>query len=209
METDKLIADLVKELKPVKPAPSLLALFVQWLAAFAVYIALLVYCLDVRPDIGLQSQKPLYVAEIAILALLLVASAFSISVLSFPDMHQKRWAAWMPVALLFLLASVIGLEWLGNVPQLPAHNGIECLKCILFSSVIPACFVFYRLSKMASTSPMLAGYVALLSSSSLGCLALRLSEPTDSVSHLVLWHYLPMLGLSILGLFLGKKILKW
>lgn len=38
-----------------------------------------------------------------------------------------------------------------------------------------------------------------------GCLGVRLVETEVESSSLILWHYLPLLVLSALGLFLGKK----
>lgn len=68
---------------------------------------------------------------------------------------------------------------------------------------------FYFMRHQASTHCAIAGSVALLSAFSVGALWLRLEEVNDSILHVVEWHYLPMLAIGILGLGLGKKILKW
>ena len=64
-------------------------------------------------------------------------------------------------------------------------------------------------ARFASTHPYSAGSVALLAAFGIGALSLRLAEPTDSIMHVMLWHYLPMLSVAILGLWLGKLVLKW
>lgn len=43
----------------------------------------------------------------------------------------------------------------------------------------------------------------------MGALSLRLSEQTDSILHVIQWHYLPMIAVSLVGLWLGKTLLKW
>ena len=63
--------------------------------------------------------------------------------------------------------------------------------------------------KFASTHYHLAGAIALLSAFSVGALWLRLHEVNDSIVHVVEWHYLPMLAVGFIGLWLGKLLLKW
>ena len=49
----------------------------------------------------------------------------------------------------------------------------------------------------------------LLSAFSVGAIWLRLHEETDSIDHVVVWHYLPMLAIGLIGFWLGKRLLKW
>ena len=49
--------------------------------------------------------------------------------------------------------------------------------------------------------------VSLLSAFSVG--ALRLHEVNNSVIHLIQRHYLPMLVFGLIGLWLGRVLLKW
>ena len=61
----------------------------------------------------------------------------------------------------------------------------------------------------ASTHPYFAGSITLLSAFSIGALVLRLLESTNSIMHVIQWHYVPMIGVGFLGLWLGKLVLKW
>jgi len=63
--------------------------------------------------------------------------------------------------------------------------------------------------KYASTHYRLAGSVALLSAFSVGAMWLRLHEVNDSIAHVIEWHYLPMLAIGLIGLWLGRVVLKW
>jgi hypothetical protein len=49
----------------------------------------------------------------------------------------------------------------------------------------------------------------MLSAFSIGAITLRLSEQTNSIIHVIEWHYLPMVGVAWLGVWLGKSLLKW
>ena len=75
--------------------------------------------------------------------------------------------------------------------------------------LLPALWMFFLMRNFASTHPYSAGSIALLSAFSMGALSLRLTESTDSIMHVVQWHYLPMVVAGVLGLWLGKKFLKW
>ena len=76
-------------------------------------------------------------------------------------------------------------------------------------TLLPAAWMLYVMRSLASTHPHLAGSIALLSAFSIGALSLRLSEQTDSIMHVMQWHYLPMIAVGLIGLGLGKLLLKW
>jgi hypothetical protein len=63
--------------------------------------------------------------------------------------------------------------------------------------------------KFASTHHCWAGGIALLAAFSVGALWLRLYEQTDSIMHVIEWHYLPMIFIGLAGMWLGRRILKW
>ena len=69
--------------------------------------------------------------------------------------------------------------------------------------------MFLCLRRFASTHSRWTGMVALLAAFSVGALWLRLHEETDSIDHVVLWHYLPMVAISLAGWWLGRRLLKW
>ena len=81
-----------------------------------VYLGLLLACSHMRADLSSKFQSPMFLAEIALLIVTILSCALSVSVLSFPDMHQKRWAAYAPTLPLLLLIIVVVLEWLEDIP---------------------------------------------------------------------------------------------
>lgn len=208
--TEELIKALAQDGAPVKPASHPFVQCAKWMAGGAVYAALSVMYLGLRPDIMLKLHSPLFVAELGLLAGIIVATLLSAALLAFPDMHQKRGVAFAPVLALVLFVLAIFLAWHADSPPsaLPEHN-VECLLCIASLALLPAAWMLYSMRKFASTHPYLAGGIALLCAFSIGALALRLSEQTDSMVHVVQWHYLPMIGVGIVGLWLGRVFLKW
>jgi hypothetical protein len=208
--TENLIASLAEGMEPTRPAARPLALFLKWLAGAVVYIAVLLFCFGLRNDLLTGFHSPLFLAETGLLACLVVTSGISAVILSFPDLYQRRWAVFMPVLPLALFLATLYAGWLHDNPPSPQPpHGLMCLLCICMYSLPPAIGLLLLLRRQASTHYYLAGAVTLLASSSIGCLALRLSENTDSIAHLLKWHYLPIVGFGLLGVWLGGKLLKW
>ena len=208
--TESLIASLAELMEPVTPSSQPLVLFIKWLSGSLAYMLIMLLCFGLRGDLPQHLHAPLFLAETGLLACLVVTSGVSAIVLSFPDLYQRRWLAFTPVLPLLLFLVTLYIEWLRDSPPSPEPpHGMECLLCISMFSLLPAAVLMLLLRRQASTHYYLAGAIALLAATSIGCLTLRLSEKTDSIAHLVKWHYLPMIGFGILGLWLGRKLLKW
>jgi hypothetical protein len=185
--------------------------------AMMLYTLLLALALGPRPDLLKHMlETPLFAGEILTLGAVALASLLGTSLLAFPDLYQRRALAFgLPCVALGAFALVMTLEWLAaplNQPPLnqlmPAH-GFECARCILLSSALPLFLLLSLLRRYAPTYTGMAGCMSALAASALGCLALRLSEKTDSVAHLLEWHYLPVTLLSALMLPIARKWLAW
>jgi hypothetical protein len=209
-DTEDLIGTLAKDAAPVRRIPHPYVLCVKWLAVAAVYLALTLIYSGLRPDLMPKLHVPLFLAEIGILTGIIAAGSLSAALLAFPDLHQKRLLAYAPILMLLAFVGLLLLSWRADFPpaSLP-EQGLECLLCIAAYTLLPAAWMFYALRKYASTHYYLAGGIALLMAFSLGALSLRLSEQTDSIVHVMQWHYLPMIGVAFIGLWLGKILLKW
>ena len=206
---DQLIVNLSSEPKPARKAQHPAVLFITWFIGACIYVGLLVALhYTPRPDLAHKLMQPLFLGEFVTLILLSATTSLSATILSFPDLYQKRWIALLPIAVFALFVLVIFLEWLGDRMPMPQH-GMDCCAEITLAAMPPALWMFARIRRMAPVHPQLAGSCAVLSSFSIGALVLRIAEPTDSIPHLIVWHYLPMIGIGIMGLWLGRKIFKW
>lgn len=209
-DIEKLVATLSNDVQAVEPAPPPYLLTLQWTGAAALYLLVTLALTGLRPDWRESFVEPWFAAEIVALFALFIVTALSASLLAFPDLHQKPRLAFAPVLPAVLFLGVLALAWRADSPPapLPEHS-IECTCSILLTMLLPTLWTFYSLRKYASTHYRLAGSIALLSAFSIGALWLRLHEVNDSVAHVVEWHYLPMLGVGLIGLWLGKVLLKW
>lgn len=207
---EELVEALAQDAAKVRPAPHPFRLSLKWLAGAAVYIALSLVVSGLRPDLMAKFHEPWFLAEIACLVGILAATSSSAAVLVFPDLHQMRRVAFAPAVLLALFVAIIFFSWHADSPPapLPQHS-YQCTVSIALFSLLPAAWIFYAMRKFASTHYRLAGGIALLYAFSIGALWLRLHEQNDSVMHVIQWHYIPMAGFGIVGLWLGKVLLKW
>jgi hypothetical protein len=207
---EELIDKLAQDTAAVKPAPHPYMLSLKWMGGAVAYLLLSLMLSGLRPDLMLKLHEPWYAAEIAALVGIFVATSISAALLSFPDMHQMRRAAFAPVIMFALFVLVMFLAWQADTPPapLPVHS-FECTASITLFSLLPAVWTFFEMRKFASTHYHWAGCIALLFAFSIGAIWLRLYEQNDSIMHVIQWHYLPMIVFGIIGLWLGKLILKW
>lgn len=207
---DELISKLAQDAPPVKPAPHPLLLSLQWMAVAVVYLGVALMISGIRNDLMVKLHEPWFAAEIAVLAGIFFATCLSAALLSFPDMHQMRRVAFAPAVMFALFVPVMFVAWLADSPpSVPPVHSFECTISITLLAILPATWIFYVIRKFASTHLYWAGSIALLFAFSVGALWLRLYENTDSIAHVVEWHYLPMILIGLIGMWLGKNVLKW
>ena len=208
--------DLIKSLAADAPKKSLgtplrSSLF---LGAVLLVYAIAAQCLPgMRADIGTQLLNPLFSIEIVLLVALVMAGTVSSILSMYPDAYQYAFILKLPFivfgALVFFMFSQLlfipGMADRGHLDM----AGLVCTKCIAWITIIPAFIIFFILKRGASVRPWSAGFYAVVTSAGIGCLVIRLEEVNNSLSHMMMWHYLPTLCLALVGASLGRLILKW
>lgn len=209
-DIEQLVTSLAEQAERVRPAPHPFVLALKWGAAAAAYLAVTLAVSGLRADFAQALHNPWYIAELAALLLIFIATVNSAALLAFPDLHQKRALAYAPLWLFSLFAVLLSLAWFADNPPapLPVHSW-QCSLSITLVALLPAALTIHAMRGYASTHSQLAGSIALLSAFSVGALWLRLHEVNDSIYHVVLWHYLPMLAAGFAGLWLGRRLLRW
>jgi len=207
---DELISKLAQDTTTVKRARHPFLLSIEWIAIAVFYLAVSLMIFGTRHDLWLELHKPWFAVELAAMTGIFLSTSLSAALLSYPDLHQKRRLAFAPIATFALFVLVIFFAWRADNPPapLPMHS-FECTRSIALISLLPAAWMFYVMRKFASTHYRWAGSIAFLFAFSVGALWERLHEQTDSIIHVIEWHYLPMIGFGIVGMWLGKMALKW
>jgi hypothetical protein len=206
---DNLVQHLAEGVAPVKPAPHPFVVSLGLTLAAALYLAVALVAAGPRADLAHQLHAPWFVAELVLLFVTFATSALGAALLAYPDLHQRRRAAFAPVWSFALFVVVLILAWRANPHAPPPVHNFQCTISISLVAVLPGVWTFYALRRLASTHQRLAGAVAALSAFSVGALWLRLHEVNDSIAHVVEWHYLPMLAVGLVGAWLGKRLLRW
>lgn len=207
---DELISELTQYTAKVKLAPHPFMLSIVWMVGAAVYLAVTLMIFGTRHDLLLKFHDLWLVAEIVVLIGITIATSLSAALLSYPDLHQMRHIVFAPVITLALFVLVMFFASRADDPPapLPMHS-FECTVGIVLFSLLPAGWTLYVMRKFASTHYRWAGSIALLYAFSVGALWVRLHEQADSIIHAIEWHYLPIIGFGIVGMWLGKVVLKW
>ena len=116
--------------------------------------------------------------------------------LGFPDRASKR-PIYIPILLLFPLLALVSLG-LGAASGIRTHpmglslKGCMCSVEIFALSSIPGFYLLFLVNKAAPLRSMLTAGCSLLSAGLLGAAVMHMACPIDDVSHLVLYHLVPV-----------------
>lgn len=214
MKTEDLINSLAGNAVSKKQLGSPARLAVCIISILFIYAAAVGIALGFRADLIEQLYRPFFLTEILLLLFLIFSSLIAAIFLLFPDIYQKNGAIYLPLyslctLILVLLVQVfLPIDPRMLIPMGKVHS-MECAICIAAITMIPSALIFAYLRKGASVYPLLSGIYAVLASSGIGCLMLRLAEANDSILHITLWHYIPTLIFAAVGALIGKIFLKW
>jgi len=211
---ETLIARLSTEAKPARPLRTPAYWSIRLLAVLVVYGLATPLLLGLRPDLAVQLTRPLYVLEVAMLALLAASSVMASILAMYPDAYQKPSLIKLPYGMFLVLAAFVAAQSLMPHDERMAiaeqvTHGLECVLCIALVAIVPSALIFAVLRKGASIRPFQAGALAVLSASAIGGLTTRLVEANDSIAHLVAWHYVPTVLFAAIGALIGRCLLRW
>lgn len=216
---DRLIDELAENAKPVE-CLHCVAHYVLRLGTVLVLFALAVgIWLGLRDDLMLQWLRPAYAVEILLLGALALATLIAMVQLAWPDANSQTAMLKMPYILTGLLITLMLLQILLPVsdpiaagmviPSDAEDHHFFCTLWIAALTAIPSFLLFAMLRRGATTQPGKAGAYAMLAAAAVGCIIVRLSEPHDGITHLLLFHYLPTLFFAGLGVLVGRAALRW
>lgn len=204
-DTDKLIASLGQDLKPVKPMAGALtlALILSTLSLVATFGAIAIFTKGIRADWPVMFNE--HVAQTAGIFISGVLAAHAAFKLSVPDTRIRN-----PVRVVLGLASFIWVLLIaGQIGAEPPEAGYRnCLTDFSLLFVIPFAAGIFMATRAAPVWHGWAGYALALSVGSFAALGMRFACPNEQPAHLLVWHYLPVLAFAIVGVGLGQILLK-
>ena len=183
----------------------------KWLAA-AFVLALITFIL--LPFNDLKFTVPLYHLETVLWFALSLISGVALYYSSFPE----KAPAWPKYCFVSFFSILVGLTFnhASITPHLLQEAALEMDlwrgRCGFLIGLLSMGFTTYlfRWSRQgAPRSPRVAGLWAAFSAASLGCFLMQPVCLHDSSMHLLIWHFLPVMGISLIGAETARFILKW
>lgn len=130
-----------------------------------------------------------------------------------PGMHVGK--AWLgmaiPLTLLWLLAivAIVSADPVQRSNLIFGSTWKTCPFNIALISLPMLAAIFWFLKDLAPTKPMVSGASAGLLSGALGTLIYSLHCPESSVPFVAIWYVLGIFIPTVVGAFLGPRLLRW
>jgi hypothetical protein len=206
-DTHDLIERLSTNVQPVAPVRRA-GVRAALLSLSTLFLALLVLRVthEPRPDLAASFGQSIYLIQGAAILIAGLLSAYAACRLSVPDTRIRP-----PVKVALAASSVL---WLTMI-------GFELIQTTAAPAAAPSCFIGLTLGMSAPlalgivmlmrSAPVWrgwAGYALVLAIGSFSALGMRFICPNDSPSHLLVWHFLPVIILAAIGYPLGQILLK-
>lgn len=206
---EKLIESLVADHQARKPIPSRSLTFFKWALIVILCLAVGISGLGLREDWRiLFSQWSLLLQNLFILFSFFF-SAWLVLGLGRPGIELKR-KSFIFLSLFILCWSVllilIGVSEGYSLAQFRRFSP-SCIRDILIIGVIPGMALFFLLRSGVYTQRFLSGVLGIGAALGVGAWGVQFTCHNDDPIHILLWHFLPLLVLASLGLWVGKKFL--
>jgi hypothetical protein len=211
-ETNDLIDKLSRDLKPVRRiAPFTRRALYFSLAAIALLALSITVAGGPRADAAQLMSQPGFIAEAVLMLAAGAMAALAAFYLDVPDTKVRR-PAFLLVGAATLIWGVIAFgcclgmmhDGMDSAMHAAHDSSHACLKDLLVLAVAPFAAAAFMIWRGAPVWLGWAGYAMALAVASFAALSLRLLCPSDDNAHLLLWHFLPVFLVAILGMFAGR-----
>ena len=199
-----IITRLTAELTPVRPLWSPWVRLTCWLA-LALATVTLAAAVGLRPDLAVEIDRPRYVVDLAILLAGAGLAATFALLSATPGRVNGRRARNLGLGLLVL---ALAAAFLGDPPSAVASRSslltsLRCVACVGAFGIVPWIALYRAVGRAApldeTATALCVGAAAFL----VGAAAVRVACPYDDVSHLLLWHGLPVVLWAVVSTVLG------
>lgn len=209
MDTDGVIARLVREAQPVRRLRDPLLRTGAWLAIALAAVGLSVGLMGPRPDLAIMLQDARYVTEQVAALLTAVATAFAAFMIVVPG-RSRAWIVLPALPLSVWLGSIAWgcvAEWLRG--EAAFASDWSCLPAIALVGAIPALAMVLMLRRGAPLLPHLAVCLGALAAAALGDFGLRLFHAIDAGLMVLVWQIGSVVLLTAILTRFAPSLLRW
>lgn len=205
MDTERLIHELARSTTPVKRLTPPAIRWLQWFLGAAVCLGLGVAAFGLRPDLASAGHNLQYLIQLGATLALAQLSVLSALLLCMPGRAPR---SELPMAMLLLWLSALVYAWQA-APTVSSSAGIGCARTIALLAALPGGLLIWMIRRGTILDALQAGFFALLGAGAWGAVGMQLICGSQEPAHLLMWHFLPVLLMGLLGLLLGKFALGW
>lgn len=198
MSHERLIAELARDVAPVTPLPSPAVRAARWMLLALLAVAVGLAFRGLRANWALATGDPVFMVTVALILATGVVSAVLAMALSVPGVVPSRWVRWTPPMLLMLWGTVLVVQAViagGSLSSGPL--GLSCLWKTYAIALGPAVVLVWLARRAAPLDWRATGGLAALAALSFGVLGTELICPITVHGHLVTWHFLPVLAMTM------------
>jgi hypothetical protein len=208
---DDLIAGLTEELAPVRSFSERDGMTLVVVAAVATFLGVLaIEGLWIGAFRG--EAAPFFWVTNGLLLLLGLASAGAVIAMASPGVGNRhdapKWSfAMLGVLPLAALSSVVSHD--AGIGALNDDAALHCLSASLIAAAAMGGALTMWLRRGAPVSQQAAGWFTGIAAGAIGTLLYGFSCPVDSVTHLGIWHVVPVAVAAIAGRLIVPKLIAW
>ena len=212
METENLIDELSNDITAVKPI-KVKQVFTKWCFAVTFYLATVVALRGIA-DSQNKLADNIFILEMVLSLITCFISGFLAIKLAFPNSERKKIWNFAPIiplismGYLIFISSELGTELISLKQSIQNDHFLITLTIILYSLPI-AIYSFIKVGSLSPTQLSWNGFMIIMAASSGAHFLVRVTEQADNLVAILVWCYFPIIILSLTGIAIGNKLLKW
>lgn len=206
MKTDDVIAKLSAQVEPVRRLDPPWRRWLVWVAVSVAGSGAYLTIVGRRMDLAAVFERPVFVAELAILLAMTLAAGLAVLSLSVPGNETRRGTRWIARGAAIGWVLLLGARCLEE--GFHFDHGMACASAVSVGSIWPILVLFWMARRAAPLYPLTIGALAGLAGAGWGALVLLVHCPNSDPMHTLLWHALPVAVLAGGGAIIGSFLLR-
>jgi hypothetical protein len=206
--TDRLIKNLSRDLRPIRPVPPPWMRTATWLAILIPYVAIVILVMAARDNLPTRIADPRVLIEQGFAFATGITAVMAAFASVIPGKRRRLWM-WPLLPLAGWLGSLGETCFRAGLEGISFQHDLSCFPSIIALGTAPAIVLWIMLRRGAPLTPRLTVALGALAAAGLGNFCVRLGHPEDVTVMLLVWHVGGVLLLAALASAAGRSLLKW
>lgn len=207
------IARIVRSATPVTPLEAPSVRVARWAITSTALVVLSIVIFGVRADVAAQMTNGWFVARATAVIVIAFAAAIVALFLSVPGVEPSRLTRALPLAACLAWAVML-IGTIAAAPSpldllLPVTPHPSCVLLIAATACLPGVILVRMLRHGAPLAARWISGLAGLASLAVGALGAQFVCTNDVAGHHLLWHFTPVVLLTLASAAVGSSLLRW